>query len=277
MSLEQTVLGRLRVAADQPDIVTGATATLSYSQTARAGGMPEERADVWGAIAEDIAACMSSGFLARPVATRAEVTCDAGLSGARDLVVHINCPGGAHVNLLVVLLRLLAATHQTPPWAFKELLIAMDGDREAAAEMANALDFDRDVAGLAIETFGAPDAPRDTMDMRFARRRGAHVPASGPPGDACVIDAELLRFEGISAEGLDPDLEDALLSLSGTEAFLPLGHEARFTPGDEEWWIPESGLLTARDISMEEVFLFEAAACLNAGELSKVNIEHGME
>mgnify|MGYP006265914093 CR=1 FL=1 len=271
MSFEQTVLSRLQIAPEQPEIVTDVTATLFYSHAAKAGGMPEERADVWGTIADDIAACMSRGFLARPVTTRAEVACDAALSDARDLVVRLHCPGGAHVNVLVVLLRLFAATHQTPASAFTELLIAMDGDRDAAAEMANALNFDRDVARLTIETVGSSAAPFVQMDMRFGRTRGAHVPASGPLGDARVIDAELLHFEGVSAAELDPDLEDALLSLSGTDAFVPLGHNADFTLGDEEWWSPEPGRLTARDISMEQVFLFEAAACLNGGTLATVN------
>jgi len=43
MSFEQTVLGRLRIAAEQPEIVTGVTATLAYSQEARASGMPDDR------------------------------------------------------------------------------------------------------------------------------------------------------------------------------------------------------------------------------------------
>lgn len=273
MSFEQTVLGRVRIAPEQPGIVTDVRATLAYSQHAKAGGMPEERADVWGTIAEDIAACMSRGFLARPAAPKAEVMCDAALSDARDLVVRLHCPGGAHANVLVVLTRLFAATHQTPASAFDELLIAMDGDRDAAAEMANALDFDRDVASLTIETAGLPAAPLSSVDMRFARRRGAHVPANGPLGDARVIDADVLRFAGVTVTELDPDLEYALLSLSGTGAFLPLGHSADFTPGDEEWWMPEPGRLTAQDISMEQVFLFEAAACLNGGTLSKVTVE----
>jgi len=273
MSFEQTVLGRLRIAAEQPEIVTGVTATLAYSQEARASGMPDERADVWSFIAEDVVACMSCGFLARPSKTAAEVTCDAALSDARDLVVRLHCVGGAHVNVLVVLLRLFAATHQTPASAFKELLIAMDGDRDAAAEMANAINFDRDVASLTFETVGPADAPLAAMDMRFARKRGAHGPAISPLGDARVIDAEHVLFEGVSAPHFDTDLESALLSLSGTDAFLPLGHSARFTPGDEEWWIPKPGLLTVRDISIEQVFLYEVAACLNGGTLSKVKTE----
>jgi len=273
MSFEQTVLGRVRIVPEQPDIVTEVTATLTYSPEAKAGGMPEERADVWGSIAEDIATCMSRGFLARPVTNKAEVACDVALSEARDLVLRLHCPGGAHANVLVVLLRLFAATHQTPASAFDELLIALDGDREAAAEMAGGLDYSRDVARLTIETVGPPGGPLSAMDMRFARRRAAHVPASGPFGDARVIEADMLRFKGVSVPGLDPDLEDALLSLSGTDAFLPLGHDAGFTPGDEEWWIPEPGILTLGDISMEQVFLFEAAACLNGGTLSNVNAE----
>lgn len=273
MSFEKTVLGRVRIAPEQPDIVTGVRATLAYSPEAKAGGLPEERADVWGSIAEDIATCMSRGFLARPVTTEAAVGCDAALSETRDLVIRLDCPGGAHVNVMVVMLRLLAGTHQTPASAFEELVIALDGDREAAAEISGGMDFARDVAGITIEPVSPPGAPVSPMDIRFARRRGAHLPASGPFGNDRVIDAAEARFSGASVAALDPDLEDALLSMAGTEAFVPLGHEARFTPGDEEWWNPQPGLLTASAISMEQVFLFEAAACLNGGTLSKTNAE----
>lgn len=269
MSLEQQILTRLHAPAEMPEIVTRVHVALKYSASAVAEDLPVERLEIWEEMAEEVTRLLGHGFLSRPVAQDVPARVSASLTGPDELTLIVETPG-AHANLVVLLIRLLAATHHSPDGAFQELLTALDGDTDAALEVFGGMIFERDVALVTVQTTGPEGVAMQPFDARVGRSRGAHLPASGLLDEERVIEADVIRFQGVATTDIDPDLEDAFLSLSGMQGFVPFDFSSENEPGEEEFFAPASDTLAVNGVSMEQVFLFEMIACLNGGDLSRV-------
>jgi hypothetical protein len=278
--LDRGLTQRLRLPEVIPETLTGVRLTVAYTRAAVAAGRLAEALDrefgMAGAV-DDLAALLRAGFLSRPPVGPAPARAGLARVGPDCIVVDVEGPG-LHPNVILLLLRLAHAEHQSPPEATLEALTeALDGDEEAARAAHDTNTFAEIVDALTVEVTGRLDAPASPLDIARARRRGAHLPATGPLGPDPIVSAAEIRFAGMTTAELDDDLEDACLSLSMGGAFLPLGFRPEFEPGDEELFFTEGAdgrpVLVVREITMEEVFLFELAACLNGGALAGVRAE----
>ena len=272
MTLLDQILGRLSIPGTLPEVVTRGVATLSYSQDALDNGRPEERAEVWQEMCEDLVRLLEVGFLARPFAAQVPVSASAVLTGPDKLVITVET-SGAHVNLVHVLVRLIVATHHTPDDGFQRVLDAVDGDVDKANEVFGGLVYDRDVGALTVQVAGPEGLEPMPVDIRAALWHNVHVPASGPLGDAILMEAEETVISNLTFDDLDEETEDAFLTISSMNAFIPIGLDAVHEPGDEEMFLSGPGTLTVHTISIEQVFLFELVATLNGGDISRAQAE----
>ncbi|WP_415919306.1 hypothetical protein [Tateyamaria sp. SN6-1] len=272
MTLLEQVLGRLNVPGTLPEVVTRVAITVQYSPAAAARDLPTDRFEIWHAMADEVADGLNKGFLTRPFAKDASAAGVVTMDGPDRMVIEVTTPG-AHVNLVHVMVRLVVASHHTPADAYPRLLDALDGDEEAANEAFNGMIFDRDIGALTVQVAGPEGLEPMPVDIRQALWHNVHVPASGPIGDALLVEADEIAFTNLQADALDEDLEDAFLSLAGMNAFIPIGHDAAHEPGEEELFFTGPGTLLAHTVSMEQIFLFELVATLNGGDLSRAQAE----
>lgn len=275
MSLEDFFFSRVQISPTLPEIVTRVQASIVYTPKALEDEWPEDRYDSWVDTMEDLTRLLNYGFLARPASSQAVTTCSATMSAPNTLVLGIETQGGAHINLVILLLRLIYSTHQTPPDAFAKLVAAFDGDEEAAKEVYGGINLNDHVDAVRLDVAGQEGAESLQFDLRYAYQPNCFLPASGPVSEQSVVEFDLLRFSGMSVTTLDEDYEDAFLLISSLDSFLPIGFSAASEPGEEEIVIRADGTATIEDISIEQVFLFEALACANGGTLAGVTLtEH---
>ncbi|MEO1083555.1 MAG: hypothetical protein AAFY88_04885 [Acidobacteriota bacterium] len=269
MTLAEQVFRRLQAPAVLPEVVTRVAVTLQYSPEASASDLPADRVEVWKDMAGEMAALLTMGFLSRSAAHGGPVAVTATLETPGRLVVVAETPG-SHVNLVPMMVRLVVSTHDTPEGAFQELLNALEGDEAAAREAFGGMNFDQDVEAITVEVSGPDGSEATAAEIRSASWRGVPLPASGRLAGDDVVEADEITFTGLVADGLDPDLEDNFLSLSGMQAFLPIGFDPAHGAGDEEFFFSAPAVLTVHGISIEQVYLFELVATLTGGDLTDV-------
>jgi hypothetical protein len=246
---------------------------VHYKLQAVQDGFPPDRAAELGSVAENLAALLRAGFLCRPFgpddSARVAVK-----QTAPDRVLFGYAGRGAHLNLLVVMLRLIHRFHQSPPGLHEELLAAADDPAEVA-EYFTPMVFDDLIATIAARQLVAvPGAPmRATPDGARALSQDMPVPGSGPLTPDPVVEAELLRLKS-AVPPPGEALEDHWLSVSQYAVFLPPGHDPAFEPGDEMFYEGLRGkALDVEEISIEQVFVFEFLNLLAGGKLAGLAVE----
>lgn len=247
--------------------------SLAYRRPALRDGVPSERASEMAGVAESLTQLLRAGFLCRPGGPdpTALVTVE---QTAAARVRFVYAGRGVHANLLVALIRLIYAYHQTPPGTF-ESIAAQFGEAQAR-EFFYEFEFDRLVAAITLDRLvGRPGAaqvaaPKGTR----ALAKDMPLPASGPiEVEGPVLDAELLRVTpGMDVP--DDELENAWLSCSQVPLFVPPGHDAEFEPGDE-WFdaSPAKRVLRVAELSIEPPFLFELLDMLSGGRIERLRVQ----
>jgi hypothetical protein len=246
---------------------------VAYKLKAAQDGFPADRATELASVAENLAALVRAGFLCRPFGPDATARI-AVKQSAPDRLIFGYAGRGAHVNLLVVMLRLIHRYHQTPPGVHEELLAAAEDPAEVAAYFTPMV-FGDLISSIAprqlVAVAGSP--MRAAPDATRALSQDMPVPASGPLGADPVLEAELVRVKG-AVPPPDPTVEDHWLSVSQFAVFLPPGHDPAFEPGDEGFFEGQRGkALEVEEISIEQVFLFEFLNLLANGKLPGLAVE----
>jgi hypothetical protein len=245
---------------------------VGYRLQAVQDGFPPDRLAAMAAAAEDLGALLRAGFLCRPFgpddSARVAVK-----QLAPDRVMFGYAGRGAHVNLLVLMLRLILRLHQTPTGVYEDLLASAEDPAEVAEYFTPMVFADLIGAIAARQLVAVPGAPlRATPDGARALSQDMPLPGSGPLSPDPVLQAEMLR---VAAAVPPPDeaLEDHWLSLSQFAVFLPPGCDPEFEPGDEGFYAGERGkTLEIEEISVEQVFLFELLNLLSGGRIGQVAV-----
>ncbi|MEL7165811.1 MAG: hypothetical protein AAGL96_10085 [Pseudomonadota bacterium] len=276
MTLLDQLLGRLHISSTLPEVVTRVVVTVQYTPEAVARNLPVDRQSVWDLFAEDLAVLLGSGYLSRPFQPQVPATVTAVLEGAERLVITINTTG-AHVNLVHALIRMVLATHQTPADAAVRLLVEAGGDDVEAAEAYNHMVFDTDIGAVMVQVKGPDGLEPIPVDIRGAIWHNVHVPPTGPLGGSPVIEADEITFSNLTFDDVNEDVEDAFLSVSGMNAFIPTGFDAANEPGEEEVFVPARGTAVVQNVSIEQIYLFELLATFNGGDISRTRAEVTLE
>lgn len=190
------------------------------------------------------------------------VLADRGFLGMQGLVVTVSAPArdllevrlaadGLPQDLVVIALRLVVSANDNDPADFQMLLDALDGDMETALEAYGGTNFEEEVAEVSLSVAGVADA-------------GAFDPfhlgaAAGP-----VRHAQRLLVQDAAPDMPDADTEDHLLRLSGMRAFLPVGVQPEYEPGEEEYF-PQGDNLVLDRVSIEEASLHAILSMLAPG------------
>lgn len=244
---------------------------LRYTPAALALGLPEDRARELARTAQRIAELVQTGFLCRPFAPDPSARLGVRLAAPDRLVIGF-AGAGAHVNLLVLMIRLLYRYHQTPAGLYEAAVAAAENPAEVDSWFTRMV-FAEHVAGIALRQIEAvPGAPmRRTPDGMRALSQDMGLPGTGPLAPEPVIEAELLSVKGPVA--LQEDVGDAWLQVAQFGLFLPPDFPAAHEPGDEGLASgPKGKGLEIEEISVEQVFLFELLAVLSAGRIAQLAV-----
>lgn len=269
-----------------PETLVHARLVLTYTEAAVCAGIPGDVLEDLETYAPALEALLNAGFLGRPRAATSGTTAatvNAVLTEADTLQLTLST-SGAHADVLVLVLRLLLALHQTPAGAF-ERLVAMLGSEEEARDVFGGKDCGALVRRLAVvDVTGQAGAAEHAVSPLALLSAGARRLASGPIGEHTsdathrstaygLVQIERLVVTGAAFE-IPEDLEDAFLTLAGLDLFLPPDADPDFEPGEEEFWLRD-GALVADTVSMEEALLVEWIACLAGApaEMLHVRVE----
>lgn len=256
----------LRLPARMPLHVSRLELDLHYKRAALRDGVPAERAREMKCVTEPLTQLLRAGFLCRPAAPdpTALVTVE---HGAADHVTFTYAGRGVHANLLVALVRMIYAYHQSPPGMFASMVASLGeaGAREACYEFK----FGTLVATISAgQLVGLPEvATVPTPGGMAAIDEDMPLPATGA-FDEPILDAELVRVT--PGMGVPEELEDAWLSCSQVPLFVPPGHDAEFEPGEEDFAVSKGKrALEIAELSIEPPFLFELLDMLSGGQLER--------
>jgi hypothetical protein len=244
---------------------------IGYTAKAVADGFPPERTAELARVLDHLAGLVRAGFLCRPHGPDDSARLAARQSGPDRIVLGF-AGRGVHVNLVVILLRLIHYYHHTPPSVLEGLKAAATDPAEVA-EYFTPMNFPELVSGIAARLLVAvPGAPmRSAPDGSRALSQDMPLPGTGPLGSDAVTEAEVLRVTG--AQAPDDELADHWLSVSQFDSFLPIGFEPEFAPGDEEFFPgPKGAGLEIEEISVEQVFLFEFLNVLSGGRIGQLAV-----
>lgn len=219
---------------------------LRYSAGKAAKGTTKETAETLQETFDSLVALIGRGFL-----------------GARGLEVAVEAPAsdllevrlGADPlpsDLIVIALRLVISANDNSPEDFQCLLGALDGDMETALQVYGGTNFEQEVTGIELTVEGK--GPAQTFDP-------FHLAGQAGP----IWQARRLTVEGWAQHMPDEETEDYILRLSGMRAFLPVGVEADYEPGDEEYF-PSGDDLLIDSVSIEDASLRAILAMLAPGE-----------
>ncbi len=268
----QALIRTMQFPPEVPLHLTRIEIEIAYRTQAVADGWPADRAGELSRVAAHLAGLLRAGFLCRPSGPDDSARVGVRQSGP-DRVMIGYAGRGAHVNLLVLLLRLVHRYHQTPPEVEANLRAAAADPAEVASYFTPLVFADLIAAVAARQLVAAPGSPmRATPDGTRALSQDMPVPGSGPLSPDPVVEAELLRATGVPAP--DEDVADHWLSVSQFAAFLPPGHDPAHEPGDEAFHA-EGKALEIEAIGVEQVFLFELLAVLSGGRMAQVRVTEG--
>lgn len=252
-----------------PMVATGLELILTYTPQAVEEGLPDECADPLADDLEKLGRLLRAGFLARPFGARSPRLAFERAGPDQSRIVFEG--DGAHINLLTVLLRIVHSHHQTPDGAFEELVAAI-GDEETARAVFGGIVFAEAIERIDVTATGAAGAA--SVELPFDAVIDEAAGSDGEPGDA-LIEAERLLVAGVPEGAIDPDIEDALLTMTGVPAFIPIGADPEFEPGEEEIFFgaeAEGAPLIIDNISIQRVFLFEMLNCLSGEDLGRASL-----
>lgn len=272
MSVPDDIARALRLPPEVPLHLTRIEVEIAYTPDAVAEKLPEERAAEMAGLAAHLTHLLRAGFLCRPGG--ADPSARVGvMQTAPDRVLIGYAGRGAHVNLLVIFLRMAWAFHQSPADAFDSLVAAL-GSEDEAREVFRDLQFPKLVAAVtAKQLAAAPGAPmRSAPDAMRALSQDMPQPTSGPLPGGAVVDAEVIKMTP-GAPVPDEDMEDAWLSVAQLSLLMPPGYAPEHEPGDE-YFETSKGAKTLRveEISIEQVFLFEFLDLLSDGKLAQAKL-----
>lgn len=219
---------------------------LRYSAEKAAKDGAQEAAETLQETFDDLAALTGRGFLGAKALEAIAVAPAPDLLEARLTAEHLP------FDLIVIALRLVISTNDNSPEDFQRLLGALDGDMEAALEVYGGTNFEEEVAGITLTVEGTGSV--QAFDP-------FHLGEQAGP----VRQARRLTIPGFARYMPDEDTEDLILRLSALRAFLPVGVEADFEPGDEEYFASGDDLLIDR-VSIEDASLRAILAMLAPGE-----------
>lgn len=261
------ILQTLDAPDELPAVIERLVMEVEFTQRAVEGELVEEATMEIEDTLEDLGALMRAGFLCRsastPVSHRLQV------SMPDPSRVHVDLKStGAHPNLVPLLVRLIYHLHQTPPDAFHRLVAAFDGDTQAAIDAYAGVDYRKTIAQVRLRDV---EGRGGVSPLHL----GCSVPASDAPGpeEDHVEWARLVIGGFDSSAELDAELEDAWLSLSMMNAFIPLGRTVEFEPGEEEFFFRSAASgreLVCDALSVEPFWLKEWLVCLVGGSRQAV-------
>jgi hypothetical protein len=256
----------LHVPEPLPSLLTGLTIDLSYTQAARVKGMASERAAVVDQTLGHLQALLRAGFLSQPFAPDPTASMTVTVPDSSHLRI-IYRGGGAHVNLIHPVIRVLHSLHSTPEEGFAMLVAAL-GDEDAAWAVYDGVVFADCVASIAITAVQPhPSAVQITRLGSVALMDSMPFPATGPLSVDPVAEVDRLVLNAVVGEALD----DAWLSLSGLGAFVPPDTKAGYELGEEEIFAFRDHTVI-RNITVEQVFLFAYLHTLTAGRLPQLSL-----
>ena len=218
---------------------------LRYSAGKAAKGNTQETAETLQGTFDDLVALSRRGFL-----------------GAQALEANVEAPAPdvlevrLSADVLVIALRLVINANDSSAEDFQRLLGALDGDMETALQVYGGTNFEEDVIGIELVVEG--NGPTQAFDP-------FHL--AGQTGPIC--QARRLTVEGWARHMPNEQTEDHILRLSGMRAFLPVGAEPDYEPGDEEYF-PSGDDLLIDAVSIEDASLRAILAMLAPGETQTV-------
>jgi len=227
---------------------------LRYSAAKAAKGNTQEAAETLQETFDDLVALTRRGFL-----------------GAQGLAAVVEAPASDVLevrlsadplppDLIVIALRLVISANDNSPEDFQRLLGALDGDMETALQAYGGTNFEEEVTGIELSVEGK--GPAQTFDP-------FHLAGQAGP----IRQARRLTVQGWAQHMPDEEAEDHILRLSAMRAFLPVGVEADYEPGDEEFFASGDDLLIDT-VSIEDASLRAILAMLVPGEVPTL-VEQG--
>lgn len=219
---------------------------LRYSAAKAAKGGAQEAAETLRETFDDLVALAERGFLGgRGLEAIVEAP-------ASDLLEVRLCAKYLPPDLVVIALRLLISGNDNSPEDFQRLLGALDGDMEAALAAYGGTNFEEEVTEIVLGMEGSGSS--QAFDP-------FHLAGQAGP----MRQARRLTIPGFARYMPDEETEDHILRLSAMRAFLPLGAEPDYEPGDEEYFTRGDDLVIDR-VSIEDASLRAIFAMLAPGE-----------
>ncbi|MGX5722952.1 hypothetical protein [Shinella zoogloeoides] len=227
---------------------------LRYSAGKAAKGSTQEAAETLQETFDDLVALAGHGFLG---AQGLEVAVEA---PAPDVLEVRLSADPLPLDLIVIALRLVISANDNSPEDFQRLLGALDGDMETALQVYGGTNFEEEVNGIELSVEGK--GPAQTFDP-------FHLAGQAGP----IWQAGRLTVQGWARHMPDEETEDHILRLAGMRAFLPVGVEPDYEPGDEEYF-PSGDNLLIDTVSIEDASLRAILAMLAPGEVPTL-VEQG--
>jgi len=262
----------LRLPATMPYILGAAEIVVSYTPRAVADGVVEDRLESIEMMLDDLRALLAAGFCAYRFGKGLEVTAEAAMSREGDAIGIRLAHPGLHCNALLALLRTLHAMHDPDPEAMAVLQeegAATPGPVPRFPDLVSAIT----VSGLA-DAEGAGEGAFDPASaLPFHQAAGI---TGAPPDTALVEASRLVAAPAPAGLALDPDEEDAYLSIAMLSAFVPLGAAPAHEPGEEEIFIrPGEGggaEIVVDHYAGELPFLLELLNMVSGGHVHALHI-----
>ncbi|MFV0475995.1 MAG: hypothetical protein ACK5MQ_17600 [Pikeienuella sp.] len=252
-----------------PTVATGLELTVIYTPQAVEDGLPDECVDLLVGDLDKLGVLLRAGFLMRPIGARFARLALERAGPDRSRVIFEG--DGGHINLLTVLLRIVHSHHHTPDGAFEELVAAI-GDEDEARAVFGGITFTGAVERIEVTATGIDGAV--SVEIPFDRVID-DASGSDEDGGEALIEAGRLKVSGFPAGAIDPAIEDALLTMAGVPAFIPIGADPEFEPGEEEIFRGAEGEgapLIIDNISIQRAFLFEMLNCISGEELDRASL-----
>lgn len=192
---------------------------------------------------------------------------DRGFLGMQGLVAAVAAPAGDLLevrlaaeplphDLVVIALRLVISANDNDPADFQMLLNALDGDMKTALEAYGGTNFEEEVAEVSLSVAGVTSS-------------GAFDPFHLGAAPGPLRHARRLLVQDAAPHMPDADTEDHILRLSGMRAFLPVGVQPEYEPGEEAYF-PQGDNLVLDRVSIEAASLHAILSMLAPGRAHTV-------
>lgn len=265
MSRSRDIAALVRVHEPITGPVTQLSADINYTPAALASD-PDWMADRLEAISDtmhDLEVLFGAGIcaiapLGQPVP---QVSLAARQTSDHVIRIEMQHPVGLGNEGLIALIRVIHALHDTPPEAFKLLVDALGSEEEARA-VWDGMIFGEVIDEISIHVTCALGAT--SSDLSIA------------PFENFVEHERIVARAPTVLPALDPDLEDAFLSLSALSAFIPSRKSPTYAVGDEEIFLRASGDVTEiviDEVSCEAPYLVAFLGAISGGAPLQIHLE----